>query len=122
MLKNLLLVGLGGAIGSMLRYTAGLLIDARSFPWPAFVVNIIGSFVIGLVFAMSTRDEAFLNNWKLFLGTGICGGFTTFSAFSLDNMELLQSGKVGLAFIYIAVSILLGIAAVFFGYQMMRNS
>lgn len=123
MLKNLLLVGLGGGIGSMLRYTASLVINSKYFPWPTLAVNIVGSFIIGIVFAMSIKDETFLNNWKLFLGTGICGGFTTFSAFSLENMGLLQSGKPGMAFTYIALSLVLGIAATFLGYQlMMRNS
>jgi len=62
-------------------------------------------------------------NWQLFLATGICGGFTTFSAFTLENMGLLQSGRIGMAFMYIVLSILLGIIATFLGYQlMMRNS
>jgi CrcB protein len=68
------------------------------------------------------KDEASLNSWKLFIATGICGGFTTFSAFSLENMGLLQNGKIGLAFIYIILSIVLGIAATFLGYQLtVRN-
>ncbi len=66
MLKNFLLVGLGGAIGSMLRYAAYLLVVYKEFPAATFIVNIIGSFVIGLVLALSIKDEAFLNNWKLF--------------------------------------------------------
>lgn len=123
MLKNLLLVGLGGGIGSVLRYSASLLINIKYFPWPTFAVNIAGSFIIGLIFAACIKDEVFLNNWKLFLATGICGGFTTFSAFSLENMGLLQSGKIGMALTYIGLSIVLGIAATFLGYQlMMRNS
>lgn len=116
MIKNLLLIGLGGAVGSMLRYAGNLLISTKQFPYATLSVNIIGSFIIGIVFALSIRDEAFSNNWKLFLATGICGGFTTFSAFSLENMGLLQSGKYSMAFIYIALSILLGIGATFFGY------
>jgi CrcB protein len=122
MIKNLLLVGLGGGIGSMLRYAAALLIGSKYFPYATFAVNIIGCFVIGIVFALSMKDEASLNSWKLFIATGICGGFTTFSAFSLENMGLLQNGKIGLAFIYITLSIVLGIAATFLGYQLtVRN-
>lgn len=116
MIKNLLLIGLGGAIGSMLRYAGSLLISTKQFPYATLSVNIIGSFIIGVVFALSIRDEAFSNNWKLFLATGLCGGFTTFSAFSLENMGLLQSGKYSMALVYIAISILLGIAATFLGY------
>jgi len=116
MLKNFLLVGLGGALGSMMRYAVALLINSKYFPYATLAVNIIGCFVIGLVFAISIKDELFLNNWKLFLATGICGGFTTFSAFSLENMGLLQSGKAGLAAVYILTSVVLGIAASFLGY------
>lgn len=116
MLKNLLLVGLGGGVGSMLRYFASLVIHSKYFPWPSFAVNIIGSLLIGIVFALSMKEATSFTNWKLFLGTGICGGFTTFSAFSLENMVLLQNGKVGLALIYIVLSIVLGIAAAFVGY------
>ncbi len=116
MLKNLLLVGLGGGLGSMLRYGSSLLLNSKLFPYATLAVNIIGSFIIGIVFAMSIKDETFLNNWKLFLATGICGGFTTFSAFSVENMALLQSGKIGLALTYILLSVVLGIIATFLGY------
>ena len=118
MLKNLLLVGLGGGLGSILRYGSSLLLNSKLFPYATLAVNIIGSFIIGIVFAMSIKDETFLNNWKLFLATGICGGFTTFSAFSVENMALLQSGKVGLALIYILLSVVVGIMATFLGYQL----
>jgi CrcB protein len=121
MIKNILLVGLGGGIGSVLRYTATLLVSTRKFPYATLSANIIGSFIIGLVLAFSIRDEHFASNWKLFLATGICGGFTTFSAFSLENMQLLQSGKTGMAFLYIALSVIVGIAATFSGYQLFKN-
>lgn len=122
MLKNLLLVGLGGGIGSMLRYAATLLINSRYFPYSTLAVNILGSFIIGIVLAMSLRDEVFFSNWKLFLATGICGGFTTFSAFSLENMALLQNGKYGLALAYTVISIVFGIIAAFWGYQIMMKN
>ena len=118
MIKNLLLVGFGGAIGSILRYTASFLISSKYFPWPTLTVNIIGSFIIGIVFAMSIKDEYFFNHWKLFLATGICGGFTTFSAFSIENMGLLQSGKIAMALIYIIISVVAGIIATLLGYQL----
>jgi CrcB protein len=121
MIKNILLVGLGGGIGSILRYAAAILINTKKFPYATLSVNIIGSFMIGLVLAFSMRDQNFANNWKLFLATGMCGGFTTFSAFSIENMQLLQSGKTGMAFLYIALSVVLGIAATFAGYQLFKN-
>ena len=119
MLKNFLLVGLGGGIGSILRYATSLLIGPKYFPYSTLAVNIIGSFVIGLALGMSLKNEYFLNNWKLFLATGICGGFTTFSSFSAENMELLQNGKAPLALIYIAASVILGIAAAWVGYKLL---
>jgi len=122
MIKNLLLVGLGGGIGSMLRYGSSLLIQSKLFPSATLAVNITGSFIIGIVFAMSIKEEILLNNWKLFLATGICGGFTTFSAFSLENMGLLQSGKYGLAVTYILLSIILGIGATFLGYLLVMKN
>ena len=121
MLKNLLLAGLGGGIGSILRYGCNLLIPAKYFPWPTFIVNVTGSFVIGIVFALSIKDAALSNDWKLFLTVGVCGGFTTFSAFSLENMGLMQSGKYGLAVTYITLSIMLSIVATFLGYQIIKN-
>ena len=116
MIKNLLLVGLGGGLGSMIRYGSNLLISTKLFPYATLTVNILGSFIIGVVFAMSIKAEPLPDNWKLFLATGICGGFTTFSAFSLENMGLMQSGKIGMALTYIILSIVLGIFATFFGY------
>jgi CrcB protein len=120
MLKNFFLVGLGGAIGSMLRYAVHLLITVKTFPLATFAVNIAGSFVIGLVLALSLKDDSFLNNWKLFLATGICGGFTTFSALSAENMVLLQNGKYFTALVYIALSIILGIAAAWLGFKLIN--
>lgn len=119
MLKNFLLVGLGGGLGSVLRYSTSLLVNSKLFPWATLAVNILGSLIIGIIFSMSIRQEPLTNNWKLFLATGICGGFTTFSAFSLENMGLLQSGKYGMAIAYICASIVLGIAATFIGYQLL---
>jgi CrcB protein len=122
MIKNLFIVGLGGGIGSMIRYAASLLMNTKLFPYATFSVNIIGSFIIGLVFALSIKEMGITNNWKLFLSTGICGGFTTFSAFSLENMGLLQSGKIGLAFIYIALSIIMCIVACYLGYLLIMKN
>lgn len=118
MIKQILLVGLGGGIGTMMRYGTTLLIKPRLFPLATLSVNIIGCFIIGLVFALSVKEAGISDNWKLFLATGICGGFTTFSAFSLENMGLLQSGKIGMALTYIILSVVLGILATFLGYQL----
>jgi len=122
MVKNFLLVGLGGGIGSMLRYASYLFLSNKNFPFATLTVNIIGSFIIGLVLALSVKDENFLNNWKLFLATGICGGFTTFSALSAENVALLQTGKYFIALVYVAASIVLGIAAAWLGFKLVPTN
>jgi CrcB protein len=121
MIKNILLVGLGGGLGSVCRYAASLAIPSRYFPYATLAINICGSFIIGLILAFSVKENGLHNNWKLFLATGICGGFTTFSAFSLENMGMLQSGKTGMAFLYITLTVVLGIAATFAGYHLIKN-
>jgi CrcB protein len=121
MFKNFLLVGLGGAIGSMLRYVFYLAITVKQFPAATLIINVIGSFVIGAVLALSLKDEQFANNWKLFLATGVCGGFTTFSAFSAENMILLQNEKYIVALAYIVLSIVLGIAAAWLGFTLTKG-
>jgi fluoride exporter len=121
MIKHFFLVGLGGALGSMLRYAATISITAKYFPTATFVINIIGSFIIGVVLALSIKNELFLNNWKLFFATGICGGFTTFAAFSAENVLLLQNEKYFIAMLYIALSIVLGIGAAWLGYNIISN-
>ncbi len=122
MIKNFLLVGLGGALGSMLRYALYLSVTVKHFPLGTFLVNIIGSCIIGMVLAFSLKDDYFLNNWKVFLATGICGGFTTFSSFSAENVALLQNGKYGMALLYITLSIVLGIAAAWLGFKLITQN
>ncbi|HOZ79358.1 MAG TPA: fluoride efflux transporter CrcB [Ferruginibacter sp.] len=119
MLKEFLLVGAGGALGSMLRYAGNLLYHSKSFPLATFVINILGSFAIGMVMGWCLRNESSAN-WKLFLATGICGGFTTFSAFSFENLLLLQNGKIFLSLLYITGSVVAGIAAAWLGYKIIN--
>lgn len=120
MLKNILLVGLGGAAGSMLRYAFSVWFKHTNFPLATFLVNIVGSFVIGLVFAYALRSESFAINWRLFLAAGICGGFTTFSALSLESLLLLQQQRMGMFFLYIFGTLLLGLVAAWLGYSLMK--
>jgi fluoride exporter len=118
MLKNILLVGLGGAIGSVGRYIFSLLITSKNFPLNTFIVNALGCFAIGIFLALSIKNEESFTNWKLFLTTGICGGFTTFSAFAIENVQLLQSGKTFTAITYILLSIVIGILTAFLGFKL----
>ncbi|MGB8193575.1 MAG: fluoride efflux transporter CrcB, partial [Chitinophagaceae bacterium] len=108
LLKNFLLVGLGGMAGSMLRYGVYLLIKPGVFPWATFTVNIAGSLLIGLLMGYSVRLQS-PQNMQLLLATGLCGGFTTFSAFSADNVVLLKDGRIAAFFLYAAASILIGL-------------
>ena len=117
-MKDFLLVGLGGGIGSMIRYGSNVAIGNKPFPLATLLINIAGSLLIGAVIGLSIKNETFANNWKLFLATGVCGGFTTFSAFSVENMQLLQNGKYFLCAAYIIASVGLGIVAALLGYRL----
>lgn len=123
MIKNILLVGLGGGIGSMLRYVSQRFADKLYpiyFPLGTFAVNIIGCFLIGIFWGISFKSFDANENWKLFLMTGLCGGFTTFSAFTLEGIGLLKEQKTGLFFLYVAASILVGLAATYLGMKISR--
>lgn len=111
---NCLLVGLGGFIGAVLRYLISLIPikNPESFPINTFIINIIGAFAIGcIVFAVSKNENIDLK-LLLFLKVGICGGFTTFSTFSLETAELIKGDSVLTAVIYVIASIVVGILAV----------
>ena len=121
MIKNILLVGVGGGLGSMLRYICYLALKNQSFPYATLLVNIVGSFIIGIILASSLRSGGHWDATKLFLATGICGGFTTFSAFSYENISLIQSGKYSTAFLYMLISIAGGLLACWFGLRLAQN-
>lgn len=121
MLKNILLAGLGGSIGTMLRFASSHFFRTPRFPFATLSINVIGSLIIGVVFGLAVRDSNFDSNWKVFLASGICGGFTTFSAFSLENLQMLQQGKYFLLLVYILSSIIAGIFAAWIGYKLVTN-
>ena len=123
MYRILFIVGLGGAIGSILRYLASVYLSklvAHAFPLGTFVVNISGCLVIGVVFGLSERFEWFSPEWRLFLATGICGGFTTFSTFAYENIQLLQNGDYKTFFIYSLLSFVFGLLAVLVGMSLTK--
>ncbi|AHK44130.1 fluoride efflux transporter CrcB [Ensifer sp. ENS11] len=122
-MSQLLLVGAGGAIGSMARYLVGLWTVQRwgpALPWGTLMVNVTGSFLIGLLAELIMRKFGASPEMRLFLITGVLGGYTTFSAFSLDAIMLLERGDAALALGYIAASVVLSILAVFAGLALMR--
>jgi fluoride exporter len=119
-IKNFLLVGLGGGMGAMLRFFFSTIIKYSTFPLNTFLINVIGSLGIGLVFGLASKSQSFSEPLKLFLATGICGGFTTFSAFSVENMQLLKDGNCAMACLYIFASVALCIVAVFAGFKIIN--
>lgn len=120
LLKNFLLVGLGGMVGSMLRYACYLLLPGGPFPLATFTVNIAGSFIIGLVMGVAAKS-VHQHQIHLLLATGLCGGFTTFSAFSADGMHLASQGKTGLLVLYAIASVVLCMLATYGGYKLVTS-
>ncbi len=120
-MQNCLLVGIGGFCGAMLRYLLSLvpLPASGSFPIHTGIINILGSFAIGVIFALSGENQH-APQLVLLLQVGICGGFTTFSTFSLDLFKLAQYSGPGLAILYAALCILLCAAATWLGISIAR--
>ncbi len=112
MLKNFIFVGLGGAVGSMLRYAVTLLATAMqiSTNWATVAVNVVGSFLIGLFLSMCGTGS-----WMLLLTVGLCGGFTTFSTFSSQSLTLLQNGQYGAGLAYVFGTLVLCLLFVWCG-------
>ncbi|MGN0320222.1 MAG: fluoride efflux transporter CrcB [Lachnospira sp.] len=111
---NCIIVGLGGFIGAVLRYLIGKLSIGmeNGFPVKTLLINVAGAFVIGIVAALAAKNS--LNpRLVLFLKVGICGGFTTFSSFALETDQLLAKGQVVTAVMYVTLSVVLGVMAVY---------
>lgn len=123
-MKTLLLVGLGGGTGSILRYLTSAFVSRylpATFPWATFTVNIAGCLLIGIIIGMLERQQVLNNDLKLLLITGFCGGYTTFSAFATENFNLIQNGNSLVAMLYIAASIAAGIIAVWGGLALIKT-
>ena len=112
---QILSVGAGGFIGAVLRFFMGKLPlkEMTIFPVNTLIINLIGAFAIGLVAAAGSRYGAENSNLVLFLKVGLCGGFTTFSTFALESATLMKSGHPKVAFLYMLLSILVGVGAIF---------
>jgi len=121
--KHLLLVGFGGFIGSVARYLLSGAISKwfpHSFPFGTFVVNVSGCLLIGIVYGLATRFGWMTQEWRIFIATGICGGFTTFSAFAYESFRLLETSEYWTFAAYTFLSLLLCLLAVFFGMSLSK--
>ncbi len=121
MIKNVLLVGIGGFLGSIARYWIShlnLSIHFFSIPVGTLLVNITGSIIIGFLTGVSEKSALLTTEWRLFLMVGICGGFTTFSSFTNENLVLIHNGQFLTVLVYTALSIFLGFIAVYLGYTL----
>ena len=119
MIKQVLIIGLGGFIGSIARYflsKLNLQFDFQSVPIGTLSVNVLGSFIIGFLTGISEKSEILSTEWRLFLMVGLCGGFTTFSSFTSENLMLMHNGLFFSIFLYTGMSILFGFLAVYLGY------
>jgi len=114
---NCLVVALGGGIGACLRYLIGLIPLKESFTFPVktLFINLLGCFVIGLIAAIAAKTTSLSPRTVLFIKTGLCGGFTTFSTFALETETLIKTGHIGLAVLYVALSVVVGVGLAFAG-------
>ena len=112
---NILAVGAGGFLGAVCRYLIGLVPISETFVFPikTFVINIVGCIVIGILAAAATRNYDMSPQLMLLLKVGLCGGFTTFSTFALETADLMKTGHMGAAFLYVLLSVLVGVAVIF---------
>ncbi|MFZ0278152.1 MAG: fluoride efflux transporter CrcB [Candidatus Sulfotelmatobacter sp.] len=119
------MVGVGGGLGSILRFWLGSYIGGRMgtrFPYGTLVINITGSFLIGLVFAFLTARTQWSPNWRYLIPIGFIGGYTTFSSFEYETLRTIQDGQIGLGLLYVAPSVVIGFAAVWGGMVAGRAS
>lgn len=123
MLKAMLIAGAGGFIGTCLRYLVGKLahhLFTSPFPYGTFAVNVIGSLIIGVLFGLAEKTHLISTNMNIFLITGFCGGFTTFSSFADDMYLLMQNKHWGYFALYLGLSIALGLVMVFIGRGLVK--
>jgi CrcB protein len=119
-----LIVFLGGGLGAAMRHGINIGIGrtlGTAFPYATLLINITGSFIMGLVAAYFAFKGDASQHWRLFLTTGILGGYTTFSAFSLDAALLYERGEIGLSALYVGASVALSIGGLFAGFALVRN-
>jgi len=123
-MQQFFIVGIGSFLGGGLRYLISVFFNQKmnpDFPYATLSVNLLGCLLIGVFYGLF--EKSLINNdWKLFLTTGLCGGFTTFSAFSHEALQLFKQGNITAMLIYILISIIIGIVLTYAGYLMAKSS
>jgi len=123
MFRTILIVGAGGFLGSVARYLTQIAVEKylhSTFPWGTFVANIAGCFIIGLIYAMSEKGNLLSPEFRIFMTVGFCGGFTTFSSFAYNNLNMLGGNNYLQLFGNIGLSLFFGILAVYAGVITIR--
>lgn len=123
MTRTLLIIGFGGGLGSIFRYLTSLWVNKyipSFFPWGTFVVNILGCLLIGFLLGLFERQQFSQPDLKFLFVTGFCGGYTTFSTFASENMQLMQANNTLTAFLYIGASVFVGLLAVWLGLSLAK--
>lgn len=121
-MKILLAIGLGSFVGGILRYLITQLSafkSASGFPFATLTVNVLGCLLIGVVYGLSEKNML-ATEWRIFFATGVLAGFTTFSAFSFETFEMFRQHNIVSAFIYIALSVVLGLTATYVGFMLAK--
>ena len=119
MYKLILIIGTGSFAGGVLRFLISRFVQSSilsTFPYGTFVVNLLGCFLLGLLYGLSEKGDVLSNEWRIFLTIGFCGGFTTFSTFAGENFAMLRDGNYFFFSLYTAASVFLGLLAVFAGH------
>ncbi len=123
MTRSLILVGVGSCVGGIARYLSQLFIQKHypsSFPFGTLSVNITGCFIIGIIYALADKGNLMSPATRLLLATGFCGGFTTFSSFAYENISLMRDGEFFYTSLYILLSVIIGLLAVYLGILLIK--
>ncbi len=124
MSKTIILVGIGGLLGCISRYFTTLYFNKHitsTFPFGTFAANVLGCFIIGILYGMSERASGLSPEWRFFIGTGFCGGYTTFSAFAYENIKLLETSDYLTFGLYSVVTFTSGLLSVFLGIYLAKH-